>query len=118
MKRFAFVLAFVSFAGCVSAGEINKALTMNIAPGMTREQVISALGAPGSRSFRDNAEALQYCSTGYSSDEYTTVWLLDGKVTSLTQSLGRVAFGPCGGTYLPIDWGQAPPDIRIAIEQR
>jgi len=89
---------------------------MNIEPNMTRAEVLDTLGDPGARSFRDNFEALQYCSTGWNTDEYVTVWLEDGVVKGLTRQNDVLAAGFCSQSFPPVDWCQAPADMKIPVE--
>lgn len=98
---------------CATNGVIQK--SMDIQPGMSRADVVNVLGAPQNRSFKENAEALQYCTTGAMSDQYVNVWLVDGEVIALTNYTDESGF-LCSGDMREIDWGQAPADIRIAIE--
>ena len=88
---------------------------MNVNPGASKEEVLQMLGTPVNRSFRENAEVLQYCRTGNVFDEYVNVWLLDGRVAALTNYTDSSGF-LCQHDLREVDWGQAPPDIRIAIE--
>jgi hypothetical protein len=74
------ILAAVIFLGCAS--QMNQ-----VKLGMTREQVISAVGTPSSTSAMDNTEYLKYqfCSDWIFTDRYY-VRLSDGKV----DAFGRV----------------------------
>ncbi len=110
--------AFVMVSSCSTTGIVSQEAMFQINPGMSREQVVSLLGVPGSRSFRDDGEALTYCRTGFLIDSYTTVWLVRGRVVSLTTSdePDRTP-GLCTARFPAIDWGQVPPDVRIAIER-
>jgi hypothetical protein len=116
--KFVLAVGLLVLAACSTAGATSRSKLALVSPGMSKEQVIELLGPPGGRSFRDRGEALQYCRTGFSSDEYTIIWLVDGTVRSMTTSLETIAMGNCGGKYPPIDWGQVPPDVRIAIERK
>lgn len=110
--------AVFALAGCETTGLASKAGLMSISPGMTRDQVVGLVGPPGNRTFRDRNEALQYCRTGMNSDEYTTVWLTDGKVTGLTTgNHALIPMGSCAGRFPPVDWGQIPADVRVSIER-
>lgn len=82
---------------------------------MSKSEVTQILGSPRNRSFRENAEVLQFCRTGNIADEYVNVWLLDGKVKALTNYKDTSGF-LCSDDMREVDWGQAPADIWIAIE--
>ncbi len=110
------VLTAVIVSACASQGVPDRANFMSVNPGMSREEVVSLLGQPGDRTFRGRGEALQYCRPGIF-DEYTTIWLVDGRVASLTRMEADTGIGSCF-SYPAIDWGQAPPDVRISIENR
>jgi len=113
MKRIILTCGFILVSACASNGVISK--SMAIQPGMSRADVVEVLGAPQNRSFKEDAEALQYCTTGAMSDQYVNVWLVDGEVIALTNYTDETGF-LCSGDMREIDWGQAPADIRIAIE--
>ena len=110
-------LAFAILALTACTGDRIRANSMLIGPGDSREAVIAAMGPPENRTFRGSAEAWQYCSTGLTGDTYRTVWLVNGKVASLT-SRTTESHAPvlCAGFFPEVDWGQVPPDVRIAIE--
>lgn len=113
MKRVLFVLALALTisAGCAES-VVNK--SMGVAPGASRAEVISVMGEPRMRSFRENAEALQYCSVNIfvETAQFSTVWLRDGAVIALTSRNGRSC-----ALIREVDWGQAPPDLRISFEK-
>lgn len=114
MGRFIAFLFGLSLTSCATrGGVIEKSLAID--PGMTRADVVEILGAPKIRSFKENAEALQYCTTGAFSDQYVTVWLVDSEVIALT-NYTDVSDWLCAGELREVDWGQAPADIRITIE--
>jgi outer membrane protein assembly factor BamE (lipoprotein component of BamABCDE complex) len=85
-----------------------------VGPGMTKQQVLDAMGPPGDRSFRGTAEAWQYCSNDdVATAKYTTVWLDGGQVSGLTtQSKMLMVSFSCADEYPSIDWGQRPADIK------
>jgi hypothetical protein len=80
LRAVGLVLAVVLLAGCAS--QMNQ-----VKLGMTRDQVINAVGAPSSTSAMDNIEYLKYqlCSDWIFTDRYY-VRLSDGKV----DAFGRV----------------------------
>lgn len=118
MRSFLAIAVSLCLAGCATAGNVTPDQVAQVNPGMTSAQVLQVMGAPGARSFREQAEAWQYCRDTMFQDDYQTVWIVEGVVVSLTnQSLPPG--GPCAGYYgmVAVDWGQAPPDVRIRIEQ-
>ena len=89
-------------AGCATSS-INDA-SMNINPGTPRSEVINLLGAPISREFRNEYEALRYCTTGFATDEFVTVFLKAGVVYSMSsQSISGID-GLCSGHMPRIQW--------------
>lgn len=115
--KFAIVLA-LGLGACASTASVNKTAVNQVQPGMTRAEVISLLGDPISRSFRENAEALQYCRTGGLGSDYNyfaVVWLLDGEVKALTNESKMQIFTNCRDAMPAIDWGQVPADIAIEV---
>lgn len=110
------LLAF-AVAGCATTGSVSniQEKSMHIRPGTSSDQVLALLGTPGDRSFKGNAEAWQYCSTGFSHDQYVTVWLFEGKVEGLTTYNRSDAMGVCSQTFTSIDWGQAPDDLKVKL---
>jgi len=92
MKPYRIIIIFIAVAfllGCAGAGQKMNSLKI----GMTKQEVIEAIGAPNSSSGSRNVEYLKYESnTGvFSSDEYY-VRLMDGKVD---------AYGKKGDFNLP-----------------
>ena len=75
-------LAALLLLGCASAGKMNS-----VQLGMTKDQVISAIGTPGSTSEMGNTQYLKYqlCSDWIFTDRYY-VRLTDGSV----DAFGRV----------------------------
>ena len=106
----------VVLTGCTTSGGLLKK-SGQVEPGMTKLEVISILGEPQRRSFRENAEALQFCQTGQLSDSYVNVWLVDGKVISLTSYQHSADFF-CTSEIREIDWGQLPPDLKVILQDR
>lgn len=113
------ILAAVLLSACSTTGVASQDSMLQITSGMSREQVIGLLGAPGNRSFQREGEALQYCHTGFLIDYHSTVWLVRGVVVSLTTSnVPDAAPGLCTAWFPEVDWGQIPADVRIAIERK
>lgn len=113
--KHALLLAALFLGACETAGNVTREQVSQINPGMSAAQVRTALGEPGNRSFRGSAEAWQYCRDAFYRDEYQTVWLVEGAVVSLT-TYTLSPEGSCAAYYRAIDWGQAPPDVRIRLE--
>lgn len=110
-------LGLISVAACAST-DADRAAVNSVEPGMSRGEVFALLGDPVARSFRDHAEALQYCRDGGLGNDYnhyTTVWLLDGKVKALTQQSKMEIFTNCRQAMPEVDWGQVPPDISVEL---
>ncbi len=83
MTRIAAIgLALLLLMGCASASKLNA-----VQLGMTKDQVVSAIGSPSSTSEMDNTQYLKYqlCSDWIFTDRYY-VRLTDGKV----DAYGRV----------------------------
>jgi len=89
---------------------------MDVTPGMTRAQLISIMGTPSDRSFRENQEALGWCDVKFEGTDWQLVWLEDGLVVGLTNYRSGGMF--CAGSALPVDWGQFPADRIIEIRNR
>ncbi len=111
------VLLSVVLAGCSTTGSVSnlQGKSMEIRPGVTKDEVVEILGMPGDRSFRGAAEAWQYCSTGFSQDKYITVWFLEDVVEGLTTYTRTDAFGTCAQTFTSVDWGQAPDNLKMKL---
>ncbi len=103
--------------GCatITGSSLNQ-LVNKIGLGDSRERVLEILGSPGNRSFRGNQEALQYCTLGFFTDSFYTIWLRNSVVESVT-NYDRW-YGLC--SFREVDWGQAPRekiDIDIDVDQ-
>src|SRR5436305_13870081 len=85
------IVALIS-VGCASTG---KAVA-KLEPGMTKQQVLAALGPPADRSFRGTDEAWQYQEiAGFAQCKYTTVWISKEKLVGVSSSSGTSVAG-CG----------------------
>lgn len=111
-----FVIASLFIASCSTAGVIGRQDFLALEPGMTKAEVISRLGEPGNRTFRDSVEALHYCRTGLATDEYFTVWLSSGFVRAVSTENAVIAYGSCGGRYPDTDWARAPAEVRVLLQ--
>lgn len=96
------LVACVVTVGCTTAAQLNK-----IRVGMTKDEVIAAIGQPSSTGATANIEYLTYYLTaddGYGRDQPYMVRLVDGKV----ESFGR-SFQLWDAYYRPTAGNQAPP---------
>lgn len=107
----------MTLTGCATTGSVSnvREKTLLIGFGDTKEKVLEVLGTPGDRSFRGSGEAWQYCSTGFATDTYSTIWFDDGLVTGVTSKNASLATGFCSQNFLEVDWGQRPSDQKIDI---
>ena len=62
------LLGVVLVSACATGPRVIEQ-SMAIDPGMSRDQVVAIMGSPENRSFHENAEALDYCTTGNVVDE-------------------------------------------------
>jgi hypothetical protein len=100
------LLLFLALAslGCASTG---KAVA-ELEPGMTKQQVLDALGSPADRSFRGTDEAWQYQEiAGFGQCKYTTVWISEGRLIGVSTRRGSSVAG-CGLGSQEVDWSQMP----------
>lgn len=104
MRQLGPLLLVVFLLGCASTGE----KTMDLQPGMTRDQVLAVLGDPNDRSFRGTDEAWQYQEiAGFGQCKYTTVWIKDGTLVGVTTRRGSSVAG-CGLGSEKVDWNEMP----------
>lgn len=90
--------------GCASTGKAVATLE----PGMTKQQVLDALGTPADRSFRGSDEAWQYQEiAGFGQCKYTTVWISDGKLVGVSSRRGSSVAG-CGLGSQEVNWAEMP----------
>ena len=117
MKRLTLIVLCVLAVGCSSTGRVSdvREATLLISYGDSKQSVLDKLGVPGDRSFRENGEAWQYCSTGFSKDSYATVWFRDESVVAVTTSSAYIVDGFCNGAFPTVDWGQMPAYTTIEI---
>ena len=117
MRYLLLVIVGLVAVGCTTTGSVSKVRekALQVSPGDPKGKVIEVLGTPGDRSFLGSSEAWQYCSTGWSSDTYVTVWFTNGKVTGLTSKNASIVDGFCSGRFPEVDWGQRPADKKIQI---
>ena len=100
-----------------SSNEDIKQRAMQVDPGMLKQEVVAVMGSPEQRSFRGQAEALTFCGwTAFQGFLVYTVWLFDDSVVAMTDYMVRTGAGDCSQFLSPIDWGQAPADIKIKLD--
>ncbi|HVO74268.1 MAG TPA: outer membrane protein assembly factor BamE [Ignavibacteriaceae bacterium] len=100
-----FILILFLIFGCSASQN-----SINVNPGMNKDNVLSIMGTPGNRQFNGAREAWQYCSLKLDREEneYTVIWFNEGKVSGMT----TYRYGNAYGEYAKIDWNIAP-EIRI-----
>ena len=108
-------------AGCgtnpSSNNEEIKQRAMQIDPGMNKQEVIALMGPPEQRSFRGQAEALTFCGwTVFQGFLTYTIWFFEEAVVAMTDDMVHTGAGDCSQFLSPVDWGQAPPDVRIKLD--
>ena len=107
--------------GCASTNKSSDA-SMSIQRGMSYQQVMNVVsGYPTERTFRGRGTAVQFCSkvTWDKVGTYAVVWMVDDEVEGLTQYKRRIAVGvACEDLFREVDWGQAPADVKIALDIR
>jgi len=101
---FGFCILGAGLVGCASTG---KAVA-KLEPGMTKAEVLNALGPPADRSFRGDDEAWQYQEiAGFGQCKYTTVWIANGKLVGVSSRRGASVAG-CGLGSEEVDWSEMP----------
>ena len=116
--------AALFMVGCATPavdGKSASEASMEITRGMSYSQVVViASGFPVERTFHGRGTALQFCGgtphTGRT--EFIVVWLVDDVVEGLTQYQGINYFDGCNLGFREVDWGQAPADVKIALDIR
>lgn len=121
MKLVLAAVAAASVVVCATSAGAQQSVSnlqdklQQIGPGTSGASVLTLLGTPGDRSFFGAGEAWQYCEQFLiRSNLFATVWLLNGVVVGLTTRSSNVP-ELCYNNFPVVDWGQAPPDIRIQI---
>jgi len=100
-----------------SNNEEIKQKAMQIGSGMNKQEVIALMGSPEQRSFRGQAEALTFCGwTVFQGFLIYTVWFFEEAVVAMTDDYVHTGAGDCSQFLSPVDWGQAPPDVRIKLD--
>ena len=78
--------------------------TSFIQPGMSKQDLLGALGDPGTSSVESNKEVLQYCQTGWDSDRYVTIFLDNGVVQNFTEADLREPVVNCEKGFKTVTW--------------
>ena len=110
-------------AGCgtnpSNSNEDIKQKAMQVDPGMNKREVAEIMGSPEQRSFRGQAEALTFCGwTVFQGFLTYTVWFFEDSVVAMTDDMIHTGAGDCSQFLSPVDWGQAPADVKIALDIR
>jgi len=98
----------VLFLSSCASSISNKSIDLE--PGMSKQELTALMGRPGDRQFSGNVEAWQYCETGMSTDDFLIVWLANGKVVE-TQTYDNSFLGVCSSYFRTINWEEAPDKI-------
>ena len=112
--------AALLMVGCASTSKTSNT-AMQIERGMSYQQGMSLVSDyPLERTFRGRGTAVQFCgSNGTTTPDFVIVWMVDDEVEALTQYKARaVNFMGCESGFREIDWGQAPADVKIALDIR
>lgn len=112
--RLSLVLLLMSV---VAACGTLKEKTIQISPGDSKQKVISILGAPDDRQFRESQEAWQYGSVvSIGICEYTIVWFNKGIVSGLNSYRNSSVAG-CRVGIQSVKWENAPDSV-IEVRNR
>ena len=115
--------AALFMVGCASTSKTSN-IEMQIERGMSYQEVLNLVSDyPLERTFHGRGTALQYCTDsrwGGGVASFGVVWLVDDKVEGLTQYQKGMALGSpsCKFRFREVDWGQAPADVKIALDIR
>ena len=94
--------------------------SMALEPGASKSEVLTAMGTPYDRSFKEQNQAWQYMNVvGFGQCEYVTVWFQGEVLHSITSRRGSSVAG-CGLGSQPVDWGQFKPypiEMKMEIKQ-
>ena len=101
------------FMGCASTGKAVSTLD----PGMSKQQVLEALGTPADRSFHGSDEAWQYQEiAGVGQCKYTTVWISNGKLIGVSTRRGKSVAG-CGLGSKEVVGARCRPSSEAGMRQ-
>lgn len=101
-----------------ACGSLEKKSIM-VNPGDGRDAVLSVMGTPDDRQFRDKDEVWQYCQTGagFGYHDYRMIWFYDGRVTGITSYKDRTPASACSGHFRSVRWEDAP-DRAVEVRMR
>jgi hypothetical protein len=103
-------LALLALLMIVSCSTLQNK-TIQISPGDTKEKVISILGAPDDRQFRESQEAWQYGTVvAMGICEYTIIWFNENIVSGLNSYRNNSVAG-CRVGIKPVEWERAPDSV-------
>lgn len=90
--------------GLLGCGATTTKATLEVAPGMTKAQVLSMLGEPRRRSFSENREVILYDDAiGFGRCAYVMIWFEKDVVLTMK----NITRG-CFGVTAPPNWDQMP----------
>ena len=78
MKRV--LLLSVILTCCAPIIRQNLSVSYKLNEGMTKDQVLSIMGAPIKSDFYKNVDEWHYCSTGSRADEFMSLYFYEGKL--------------------------------------
>ncbi len=83
------------------------------------KKIVSILGEPDDRQFKDSNEAWQYCitGTGLGVSSYKIIWFRNDQVTGLSSYSVNHAGSSCSVHFKQLRWEDAP-DQKIEIRNR
>jgi len=110
------ILLLMLVIGISSCGTALQKKSLQVEPGMTKDDVVKIMGYPGNKQFKGVSEAWQYCSTGIGSDRYYVVWFTNSSVTGMTTYSGYES-GMCDKFYRTVNW-EDRPNKTIEIRNR
>lgn len=106
IKKVVFLLCLFALTACATSSQLVSKSTL-IDPGATKADVTSIMGPPQDRQFNGKDEAWQYCTTGFSTDNYVVVWFNNGYVTGV-QTYKNSGTGFCHTFFRTVNWQDAP----------
>ena len=115
--RYATLIAILTTLLAACGNLERKAAMLNL--GDSKEQVLTAMGAPDDRQLKGDYEAWQYCQTGagFGYHDYRTIWFQNGKITGINSYKSSRPASSCVTDIRPIKWEEAP-NTTIEIRKR
>jgi outer membrane protein assembly factor BamE (lipoprotein component of BamABCDE complex) len=68
----------ITFTSCVVQQKLS--MSYQLQEGMTKSEVVSIMGSPIKSDFYKNVEEWHYCRTGWSADEFISLFFYEGKL--------------------------------------